>query len=188
MPVTYTFSNGTVVSASEVNTNFTDLLNETTGLTVADMHTSSGLLSTNLADRFSVSRDIIYLPGDTTWDDETVSPGVEIARSYFNLRTGKAAYLCGMSFYCQDISGVTTDTPVFWFTHNGVVLGAGSVSITAASSVRHFRNTNPIDDPIKSIAHDDYLTVNFGRIGSAGDTITISNMLITITYKTELGA
>ncbi len=198
MPVTNTFVDGSVISAAELNTNFQDVLNETSGITAADLHSQAGIISTQIADRYAISTETVNLLGSFlsdggaagvaavyTFPNSTASPGTEVWRKIMTLRTGKAAYLVGVSVYAQTIAG--SEQAVIFVGHNGVVLGGGGARIDAADTAYHLRNTNPIDNPLVALANDDFITIGIAVDASASNVV-INGLTITLTYKIELSA
>lgn len=207
MTVTYTFASGNVISATELNTNFQDVLNELTGITVADLHASSGLLSTNLSDRYAIITENINLVPRYTFvtalaaigpavegaffmPNNAVSPGTEVWRKYLDLRSSKSAFLCAVSVYLGTRDPSATghaQHPQVWVTYNGNVLGGSGVQLNASNTVFRLRNTNPFDNPLVSLSNDDYLSIGFG-VSAAATNVNLNRLSATLTYKIELGA
>ena len=198
MAVTYSFSSGNTITAAEVNTNFTDALNETVSLTTSNLSTSAGIISTQLTDRYALVTETVMCTG---WayeansvsqifrgyaPDVTASPGTEFFRKYITCKSGRANYLCGISVHAKDITvGTGTSYPRLWFTRNGTLLGGSAVDLQADDTAYHLRNSNPIDNPLTSLAHNDYITIGVGVSVSATDT-RLNRLSVTFTYKMEL--
>lgn len=201
MAVTNEFSAGETIAADEVNTNFEDLSDLLGNLTGADLHANAGILSSQLTDRYAIVTETIPLSGAlqlTTSNAVAASylpnsdtPGTEFIRKIFTLRSGRAYYLCGISVYAQNITG--TRKPAIYVHRNGSLLGGSAAVILAADTAYHLRNSNPIDNPLTSLAHNDYLTVSLGVLASDGSyvsdaAVTWEGASITFTYKMELSA
>lgn len=200
MPVTYTFSAGGTVNAADLNTNFTDVLNELSGLTVADLHAASGILSTNLADRFETVRETIELSPrsiraagawaalNLTLPGAAPSATYELWRVYFTNRTGKMAYLVDVSIHAIDTTpGAATAYAAVSVTRSGTQLGGGVAQIRAANTRYRLANANPFDNPLTSLADGDYLSVQVGTDPVLSALTVWSGVTITFTYKIELG-
>ena len=199
MPVSNTFVAGDVITAAQVNANFDDLENELTGITGADMAANAGIVSTQITDRFSIVTETIVLTGHYLLQDSatlsinrmpnnSVEPGTPVARKVFTLRSGRAYYLCAISIHCEDlVVGSGTVYPQIWVQHNGVTLGGGAARIVAADTTYHLRNSNPLDNPLCSLANDSYITIGLGTSGSATDA-SVKGLAVTLTYKMEISA
>lgn len=207
MAVTYSFSASTTISASQVNTNFTDLLNELSGLTTSDLAANAGIVSTQLADRFAYPFFLIHLTptlqpqaliaGANAYTlSETVMPNAntfagatEVWRMYVQKRTGKGVYLCSAVVYCQDLDRPTADAdPAVWISKNGTVIGGSEARILAADTAYFLRNSNPFDSPIASFEHDDYISIRLGTSTVAAADTEISGLTVGLYFKSELGA
>lgn len=203
MPVSFTFSTGGIIQAAQVNTNFSDVLNELGGLSVADLSANSGLLSSNLADRFATVTETIYLashlreglavaPGTLATHPLPAggsSPGLEVFRKNLTLRPGRAAYLVAIEVYAQNTTVATTDAfPAVWVTRNGTLLGGGEARITAADTRFFLKNIGPFDSPLTALADGDYLTLGLGTAPVSATDTTWAGVTVTFTYKFELGA
>jgi hypothetical protein len=196
VPVTYTFSSGGTITAAEVNTNFTDVFNELSGITTSDLASSAGIVSTQLADRFSYpSESIIIAPrlatggGAATWTlpDSTGSPGTEVFRRYMQLRAGRAAYLCAATIYCNTTTPDSGKYPRIWVARNGTALGGGGADLATSDTVSYLKSGSPYDTPLTSLADGDYLTIGVG-VSASTSTATMSGVYVTLHYKIEIGA
>lgn len=200
MPVTYSFSSGGTITAAELNTNFTDILNELSGITAADLHANAGIVSTQLTDRYAIVTETVNLTGYIHRENSagtnavyylpnvTASPGTEVWRKYMTLRSSRAYYLCGISVFAQDITaGGGGEKPALWVTRNGTVLGGSNAQVDADATVYHLRNSNPIDNPLTSLANNDYITIGIG-VSAASAAVIWRGVSVTFTYKMELSA
>lgn len=202
MPVTYTFAAGGSVNAADLNTNFTDVLNELSGLTVADLHSNSGILSTNLADRFATFSETIVLSPRSTqltatnWvalslrlPNQAPDAVTEQWRRYFAIRPGKMAYLVDASFHAIDVTVSTANAwPALSLTRNGTQLGGSFAQLRADLTRYRLANSSPFDNPITVLADGDYLSVQTGTDPTPAADTTWSGVTLTLTYKIELGA
>jgi hypothetical protein len=202
MPVTTEWADGDTVSADELNTNFEDVLNETSGITAADMHANAGLPSTVLADRFATVRETIMLAPIQDFDEAGYSTTAaaflppaapsatyEVGRFYFALRPGKMAYLVDISITAKFIDVSTPGAyPAVNAVHNGTTqLGGGFAQIQLANTRYRLANSNPFDNPIISLADGDYIGIQIGTDAVAAADTSWRGAYVTLTYKIELG-
>lgn len=209
--VTYpTLSSGSVISASELNQNFSDLVGLTRGLTTNNLASNAAITSKQLADRFAPFHlggyylhkigatgsaanlvDLSQTPAlwtmnlnpDANADAATDSPGVELDRFIIKLPAGKSAFLCSIVIRAQAVGG--TNSPVVWITKNGDVVGNGGLTIAASATAYELGNSSaPYSSVIDSLENDDYLTIGIGRTAA---TPTMVGLHVDIWCKAELG-
>lgn len=202
MGVSYVFADAAIIDPDEVNTNFADVMDQLSNITAADISTSAGIVSTQLADRYAIVTETITLTSfyqdhhatvateANNWFPNANTPGTEVWRKYFTLRPGRSQHLCAISAYAQSIVADGTNRPAVFVTRNGTVV-SGGISLATADTVYHLRNSNPIDTPLSSLANDDYLTIGLGVLnadGSAGSSAICraAGVTLTLTYKMEL--
>lgn len=191
--VTYVFDPGDVITASELNTNNTDLENRLTGLTNEDLSDDAGIASEQMADRhgwFSVTVDLATRFASTgavvnhTLPDNATSPGSEIDRFYLALPSGKLAYMMAIEVYIIALAqGAAAEKPTWWVTYNGNVLGSGNPTNVAAAGRFTFRNGN--GKPIAAVADGGYVSVGVGRTTAGANAPTWSGAKMRIWFKNE---
>lgn len=205
MALTYSFSAGATLNATEMNTNFADVLAELSSLTSADLSSTAGLVSTQLSDRYSYPTFTVHLapyygpqintdaalaatyhPVRTFMPNTTT--GTEVWRHYVQKRTGKGLYLCSVVVYCQDVNVPTAGAyPAIWVKKGTTTLGGGAAQVQADATAYYLRNSNPFDNPICSLDHDEYISLSVGVVAAAANT-HVSGLSVTFTFKSELGA
>ena len=138
--VTTTFSSG-VISASELNTNFSDITTALDSITTANISSTAGITSTQLADRYSLSPwHFDLLPhtrgatlsasaGSRTWACDTGA--ITLKKATTRVKNGKSAALCLIEVYVVEV-GIDTTWPLLTIKKGTTTIGGAGLSIEAA--------------------------------------------------------
>lgn len=190
---------GETIQASVLNAIHADLVSGQHGLTTANLAARAGIVSSQLADRFSrfhihrmysmpTVSGSVYTVTDALPDIST-DPGAEIDRIYFSVRAGKLAFITKIDIYLMYLTSVGADRPQVWINKNGsaVSLGNGGRILNSAQTLYTLaRSATPDDDPLVGMADGDYLEIGLGHNGTTG--AQYSGLCIDIHGKMELGA
>jgi hypothetical protein len=189
------FNSGDVITAAYTNANNDDLANGQTDLTAADIADDAGIESTQLADRYAVWSETVYLTGsyyrENTANTVAVyhlpqtTTGTEVWRKVMTLKPGRAYYIVAATVHCKDLSASVGEYPHIWVQHNGNTLGGGVARVEAADTNYYLQNTNPIDNPLKTLSNNDYISIMLGKQAATGTT-TWNGATVTLTFKMEL--
>lgn len=188
--VTTTFSSG-VISASELNTNFSDITTALDSITTANISSTAGITSTQLADRYSLSPwHFDLLPhtrgatlsasaGSRTWACDTGA--ITLKKATTRVKSGKSAALCLIEVYVVEV-GIDTTWPLLTIKKGTTTIGGAGLSIEAAG-YHYVYHTNPIDNPL--IGFQDNETIEFILNGQS-NAPTIRGLSVTLWVKEEL--
>lgn len=200
-----TLASGAVISASELNSNFSDVVSMVSS--VGNDQLAGGITSDKLSDRYSITYDTIcvippVLAYDTagTAGTDTVEGNNEVAVGDDGadapdvmqwqpiMRDGMEAYLCSINVYCKS----STDSPQVRFYLNGSV-SAGTGALISGTGVTLGDNefatlaqTDPIAQPLITMTNGDYITINLYANTSA--TAAVRGLYVTFCIKYALQA
>ena len=187
--VTYDFSGmgAVAINATQVDQNFSDLTSAIDQITTANIATTAGIVSTQLADRYALSMlgpfDLLPFssgsnfssPGNFTLPD---SPTTFLKHKML-VKPGRRAYLVKMEVHCI---AVGTSKPTVTVEVGGVTLGGGAQTISLAGFT-YIQNSNPVDNPMVILNNDDIIEM---KIGSASSAAEARGLSVTLWIKEEL--
>jgi len=187
--VTNTLGTG-VISASDLNQNFSDLATAVDSITSANISSTAGITSTQLADRFSLTPwhfNLLPITAGSNLGSLTTfqchTAAVTLLKATTRVKTGKSAAICLIELYVtavdQDGSG---QWPLFTIKKGTTTLGGTGQEIEAAG-FHYIYYTNPFDTPL--IGVQDNETIEFIIDGQSG-TPTIHGLSATLWVKEEL--
>ena len=190
--VTNTLGTG-VISASDLNQNFSDLATAVDSITSANISSTAGITSTQLADRFSLTPwSFELLPFSASVDATGANLGtpglftcangaVTLRKATTRVKTGKSAAICLIEVYVVAV-GIDTTWPLLTIKKGSTTLGGTGLSVEAAG-FHYVYYTNPFDTPL--IGVQDNETIEF-IIDGQSNAPTIRGLSATLWVKEEL--
>lgn len=186
--VSNVFSSG-VISASEMNTNFNDLSSAIDSITTANISASAGIVSGQLADKYSLAPwHFNLLPfsagADLASPTSFLCPiaNTEILTAKAQLRSGKSAAICVVEIALNYVSAASGTYPLITVYKGTTVLG-GTGKTLDATGYHNIFYTNPIDTPLISLQDQD--VIKFSLDGQ-GVQPTLRGLSVTLWLKEEL--
>jgi len=191
--VTTTFSSG-VISASELNTNFSDVTTALDSITTTNISSTAGITSTQLADRYSLSPwHFDLLPFSAVIDAADANLGtpglfvcangaVTIKKATTRVKSGKSAALCLIEVYVIATGIDAGSWPLLTIKKGTTTIGGAGLSIEAAG-YHYVYHTNPIDNPLIGFQNNE--TLEFILNGQS-QAPTIRGLSVTLWVKEEL--
>lgn len=198
-----TLASGAVISASELNSNFSDVVSMVSS--VGNDQLAGGITSDKLADRYTITYDTIcVIPPVFTKDTGTGTDTVEGTNEVLIgdngadapdvmqwqpiMRDGMEAYLCSINVYSKS----STDNPVIRFYLNGSV-SAGTGALIAGTGItlgddsfQTLAQSDPISQPLITMTNGDYITINLYANTSA--SAAVRGVYVTFCMKYALQA
>jgi len=189
--VTYVFDDltGGTIAGANVDQNFNDLTAAVDQITTANISTTAGITSTQLADRYA-----LYAWGP--WTLLPVSSGADFSSGVAQyvlpttpvvlhkhkvlLKPGRRAYLVRAEVYCNTKTSVSH--PTITITVGGTVLGSAPKNIEAAGYLT-IQNSNPVDTPLLPLNNDDEIEI---KVGGSAASATAAGLSVTLWIKEEL--
>ena len=189
--VTYDFSTMTsqAITGANVDQNFDDLTAAIDQITTANIATTAGITSTQLADRYTLSAlgPLSVLPPAA---DGTLSAtptayampasDLTVYKTKILVKPGRRAFLVKAEVYTQYRTG--TDHPRITIIVGGTTLAGAAQNITSAGYLS-INNTNPVDSPLLPLNNDDVVEI---KLGKSGGTPTAAGIQVTLWIKEEL--
>lgn len=200
--VSNTFSNGQIITHSELNENFTDLEAYLTGIRDADIAPDAGITSRKLLDRFAPTfMTIPLLPASqaatltagggfyTVPDVAGAGSSIAICRAYPEFRAGRRCYLVAVSVYALEFNAANDRTPVI-FTYQNTTNLTGTAGINMTNTGPWIlKNSDPYGAPLAifdgGTTPGDYVEIKIAR-SATGGTCGLRGLWGTLTFKNEV--
>ena len=191
--VTYDFSTMTneAITGANVDQNFDDLTAAIDQITTANIATTAGITSTQLADRYTLSAlgPIAILPPAadatlaTTPTQYTMpASAITVYQTKALVKPGRRAFVVKAEVYTQSRTG--TDHPRITIIVGGTTLAGSAQNITSTGYLS-INNTNPVDSPLLPLNNDDVIEIKLGRSGATGGP-ALAGVSVTLWIKEEL--
>lgn len=192
--VTYDFSSMTdeAITGANVDQNFDDLTAAIDQITTANIATTAGITSTQLADRYTLSAlgPIAILPptaaagtlGATPTEFTMPASDTTVYQTKALVKPGRRAFLVKAEVYTQSRSG--TDHPRITIIVGGTTLAGSAQNITSTGYLS-INNTNPVDSPLLPLNNDDVIEIKLGQSGGSGGP-SLAGVSVTLWIKEEL--
>lgn len=186
--VTNVFSSG-VISASEMNTNFNDLSTAIDSITTANISASAGIVSGQLADKYSLTPWHFNLLPFSSGADlgstglyQCPTANTEILAAKAWMRSGKSAAICVVEINVAQVGIIGGAYPKLTVYKGTEVLGGTGRTLDVAG-YHEIYYTNPIDTPLMSLQSQD--VIKFSLDGQ-GQQPTLRGLSATLWLKEEL--
>jgi hypothetical protein len=186
--VTNVFSSG-VISASEMNTNFNDLSTAIDSITTANISASAGIVSGQLADKYSLTPWHFNLLPLSSGADlgsaasyQCPTANTEILAAKAWMRSGKSAAICVVEINVAAVSSASGTYPLLTVYKGTEVLGGTGRTLDVAG-YHSIYYTNPIDTPLMSLQSQDIIKFS---LDGQGVQPTLRGLSATLWLKEEL--
>ena len=182
--VPYEPASSDVIQAANEQANWDELEAAIDAIDSNNMSDNAGLLSTHLADRYTLN-DItipLYPNGtDTTIDVASTVRG----RKFLRVQSGRRGWVYRVEVYVYDRgSGAGAEEPEIDVQVGGITIGGSVEQLDTDDNVHVVANSDDIGSPLIPFANNDEITIAIGSSGAAAGTL--EGCYAVIGTKTEL--
>lgn len=185
--VTNSFSAGNTIVATDVNQNFDDLEAAIDDLDTSNLAADAGIVSTQLADRYSIFAIPVALApyeSDATWTGgqsfTLPTAATELWRQNLRNKSGRRAWICIAAV--RNVAASTGANEVRITIKLGSVTLGGTYKALTNAGEDTLERTNPFDNPLIEYSDGDDLIIEVSGTG----TPTVQGLNILFWCKAEL--